>query len=142
MNEVTTASAPRCFRCGQVMRASDVQGRYVCPDEAEESHDQRKDNKWHPYAERMSKLAESFPALGRWKMPPGVRPWDPAALLEQHGSMSHGEQLVVRFLIGVWGGGAEALWNMKPFDFFEAWGCWDDEQRAAFVAWARAPFWP
>jgi hypothetical protein len=95
----------------------------------------------HPYAVRMSALAASFPALNRWGNRHGIRPWDPEALAAQVGVMSHGEACVARFLLGVWTG-TGSYPNVAPFDYFEAMGCWDREQREAFVAWTREPFWP
>jgi hypothetical protein len=95
----------------------------------------------HPYAERMSLLAESFPALRRWGSTPGVRPWDPERLARASGTMSHGEQCAARFVLGVWTG-TGSFPGVQPFDFFEAMGVWDEEQRDACIAWMQAPFWP
>ncbi len=94
----------------------------------------------HPYAERMSRLAESFPALSRGNVP-GVRPWDPKALARAIGALSHGEACAARFVLGVWTGDGKYP-RVRAFDLFEAMGCWDREQIAAMVAWLEAPFWP
>jgi hypothetical protein len=94
----------------------------------------------HPYAERMSRLAESFPALSRGNVP-GVRPWNPKALAKAMGVLSHGEACAVRFVLGVWTGTGKYP-GVRPFDLFEAMGVWDSDQVEAAVAWMQAPFWP
>jgi hypothetical protein len=92
----------------------------------------------HPYAERMSRLAESFPAL---RGMPGVRPWDQDRLARNVPGRSHGEQCAARFVLGVWSGDGRYP-EVEPFDFFEAMCVWDAENRSAVAAWMRAPFWP
>lgn len=102
------------------------------------------DQSSHPYGERMSRLAESFPALNRWEKIAGIRPWDPMLFASQIGKMSHGEQCAARFVLAVWTGGRKFAFarGIKPFDLFEAMGVWDREQVAAMVAWCKEPFWP
>ena len=100
----------------------------------------------------MSKLALSFPSLGR---APGADPWDADAFLRWLSStgLSHGEQLAARFVLGVWNPANK--WtelatedkfpfpeNAARFDLFEALGVWDRAHIAAVLAWIDAPFWP
>jgi hypothetical protein len=98
----------------------------------------------HPYAERMTALALSFPCLallhqaGRLS---GIRPWRPGILAEQIGPLSHGEQCAIRFVLGIWSGNG-AFPGIVPFDFFEAMGTWDEDNREAARAWMAQPFWP
>lgn len=33
------------------------------------------------------------------------------------------------------------VWNVGPFSLHDAFGVWDDQHRAAFVAWAKNPWW-
>ena len=33
------------------------------------------------------------------------------------------------------------VWQVGPFDVMAALGTWDDAHRAAFAAWAAAPWW-
>ena len=35
----------------------------------------------------------------------------------------------------------EKLDRSRAYDIMEALGCWDNEHRAAFVAWAAEPWW-
>lgn len=91
----------------------------------------------HPYADRMSELAHSFPSLRKM---PGVNLWDPVRLARRVGTMSHGEQCAARFVLGVWAGGHYP--RIRRFDLMEAMGCWDQEHQEACAAWIRAPFWP
>lgn len=87
---------------------------------------------------RITLLAESFHCL-RGK--PGVRPWDPLKLNRWGKSgASHGEKCAVRFILSVWN--PYHRWTIGKFDFQDAMGVWDDEIRAAFVAWCRSPWWP
>jgi hypothetical protein len=53
--------------------------------------------------------------------------------------LSHGELVTARFLLAVWNPGHE--WRFGRFDMMEAIAVWDDRYRAAFIAWARDPFW-
>lgn len=89
----------------------------------------------HPYAERMSQLAESFPAL-RGK--PGVRPWEPGVLNRWIGMASSGEQHCARFVLYVWD--QYYHWRGGRFDLIEACNVLDDMNRAAIIAWLRAPW--
>jgi hypothetical protein len=95
----------------------------------------------HPYAERMSQLAESFPALNRWGNIPGIRPWNPHVLAKAVSTMSHGEACAARFVLAVWSGKSKFP-GVRAFDLFEAMGVWDSEQVEAAIAWMQAPFWP
>lgn len=79
--------------------------------------------------ERMSRLAESFPTL---EGQPGVRPWDPTRFADQEDQGS-GHRAAVQFVLHVWN-------TANPFDI-EAFASWDSAHRAAFVAWAKDPWW-
>jgi hypothetical protein len=88
---------------------------------------------------RMSALAESFHSLaGR----PGVRPWDPDKLdrAAAKGGWTGAEVDAARFVLDVWN--SHASWAVGRFNFFQAYGRWDEQNRAAFLAWARDPWWP
>jgi hypothetical protein len=93
-------------------------------------------------AARMSALALSFPELARHGSPaPGVDPWDPAALEEWSCGPTPGSGALAaaRFVLGVWNVRAE--WRCGPFTLAD-FGAWDLAHREAFLAWARAPWWP
>lgn len=100
----------------------------------------------HPYSEKMSALAESFPTLLAAGYA-GIRPWDPLAL-DAHRGEAHGERCAIQFLLSVWNPETSAApkkrdrWKHGGFDLQEALGVWDDQHRAAFLAWASAPWWP
>jgi len=90
---------------------------------------------------KMSELATSFPTLAGGV--PGVLPWDAEALEEWAAgpAPSHGGLCAARFVLSVWNGCTDD-WRCGRFDAMEALGCWDNQHRAAFVAWASDPWWP
>ena len=94
-------------------------------------------------AERITKLAESFPTLRGVK---GVRPWDPILLERQLGSpaRTHASGQAILFVLSVWNTGFTSgtvdLFE-KPFDMHSALMAWDDNHLAAFQAWASNPWW-
>jgi len=88
--------------------------------------------------QKMEALALSFPSLGRaW----GVSPWNVDEFAEWAAgpAPSSGMRCTARFVLSVWNPYHE--WACGPFDLTEALRCWDDDHRAAFIAWARAPWW-
>lgn len=101
--------------------------------------------------ERFAALALSFPAL---EGAPGVHPWDPIELLRWSLPASHGERVVVQFLLGVWNPGTN--WELEArrrhiidsrsvyprFDLFEAVNILDESNLAALRAWLEDPFFP
>lgn len=105
--------------------------------------------------ERMSLLALSFPILRR-DAESAVVPWDAEALDRWacSGGATSGSLLAARFVLSVWD--PETEWECMRdhnhnrsgmsrhvgFQLHRALGVWDNEQRAAFVAWAREPWWP
>lgn len=73
---------------------------------------------------------------------PGVFLWD-ANTLDRWAAetpVSHGELLTAQFLLAVWD--AATPWRCGRFELMEAMRVWDDRHRAAFLAWAKAPWWP
>ena len=92
--------------------------------------------------ERMRRFLRSFPAL---KHAPGVEPFDPLKLdAWAAGPCSHGERCTAQFVLNVWTHSSvtDEMWSCGPFDVLEALAVWDEPQRAAFLAWARDPWWP
>lgn len=97
--------------------------------------------------ESMSRLAEAFDVLeGR----PGVRPWD-IDQLHTHALLdgtSESTRHAIRFVLDVFNSQAidvldrEADKELGHFRSVEALAGWDAGNRAAFVAWASAPWWP
>ena len=89
---------------------------------------------------RMEDLAISFPAL---EGAPGTLPWDAeafdrwAATSPEPGS---GALHAARFVLAVWND--RAPWKAGSFQAISALGTWDGEHRAAFLAWAQAPWFP
>ncbi len=84
-------------------------------------------------ADRVTLLADSFPAL---RKAPGVAPWDEKKFVRwMKSGVSHGELCAARFVLSVWN-----HYDYK-FDMHEAMGVWDNDNLAAFVAWAKAPWW-
>lgn len=111
-------------------------------------------------AERFVELCQDFPALQGAPVPfitgAGVEPWDVSRFMVWACSgLSHGEGCAARFVLSVWN--PETDWvkqarlegialrrasSLKRFDVHEAMGVWDRKNRAAFLAWAKEPFWP
>lgn len=87
--------------------------------------------------DRMLLLAASFPTLR------GVlERWDPQALdaFTCGPAPGSGAFHAARFVLSVFN--AKAEWQCGRFDLHRALWSWDAEHRAAFMAWARAPWWP
>lgn len=89
--------------------------------------------------DRMATLAQSFPTL---RDAPGIQPWDPERLdtWAVGPAPGHGAFCAARFVLAVWNSTDE--WQCGTFDVMEALACWDREHRAAFLEWAREPWWP
>ena len=108
-------------------------------------------------------LARNFHSLRSWKL----EPWDALAFRSMIPGRSHGEKCAARFVLAVWNTGTDwddpqlvAEWvketgaseqtlgwdplTMKvgKFDVVDALGVWDDDNRAAFIEWAKDPIWP
>lgn len=86
----------------------------------------------------MSALAGAFHALRHGA--PGVDPWDPDALWAwlDEGTASTYELASAHFVLAVFDPRGPA----GPFDAMAALAGWDRANRAAFVEWAREPWWP
>ena len=87
----------------------------------------------------MTELAKAFHSL-RQKNPPGIEPWDPDELfssLKQNAASRH-ELNCAHFILTVWDSGGPA----GTFDAMAAPAGWDRAHRAAFIEWAREPWWP
>lgn len=87
----------------------------------------------------MSDLAAGFPTLER---APGVRPFDPEALDAWAAGPVPGAGALhaARFMLTLWNN--RVAWSAGPFDAVEALAAWDQAHRAAFLRWARSPWWP
>lgn len=88
-------------------------------------------------------LIQEFPVMGA-KL--GATP-EPETLAQLYASASHGEQLIISFLLAVWGGeNMGEVWQedygVAPFDFIEATMILSSENLQPVLAWARNPFWP
>ena len=94
--------------------------------------------------EAMSRLAEAFHVLDGV---PGVRPWDAVQLrgwLE--GSNRSSSRHAALFVLNVWNPNSvdhpKDPHPWPPFDVHDAWQCWDNDNRGAFLGWAETPWWP
>ena len=88
---------------------------------------------------KMAAFARTFLSTSQ---APGVLLWD-ANTLDRWAAetpASHGELLTARFLLAVWD--PENEWRCGRFDVMEALRVSDARHRAAFLAWARDPWWP
>lgn len=61
---------------------------------------------------------------------------NPEAIKNALPSMSHGEQIMLKFFLSVW------LHKDQGFDFIEAANILDDEQVRVVTEWMAEPFWP
>ena len=91
------------------------------------------------YGARMSALALSFPSL---RQADGIAPWEPELFARwvRAGSAGHGATCAGQFVLSVWN--LSTRWRGGRFDLHEALAIWDADHRTAFLAWARAPWWP
>ncbi|MBX9622564.1 MAG: hypothetical protein K2X82_02005 [Gemmataceae bacterium] len=94
---------------------------------------------------RIQALARSFPALSGAPgvILPGIDPWDPDRLDAWAGEMvahqAWGRRSAALFILSVWDN--DQTWASGRFDPVWAMGKWADGDRAAFAAWAAAPWW-
>ena len=117
-----------CLRCGYARRSHGIAD--ACPNPAH----------GHPRAADLAALAMSFPSLTRaW----GAQPFNPYHLAAWgQAEASSGALHCVRFMLTVWSGQAHLEpFEVGPFDAVRALQGWDNGNRAAFAAWARAPWW-
>lgn len=93
--------------------------------------------------ERMTDLQRSFPALAA-AFDPAPEPFDAMELDKWTRGKSHGEKCAASFVLSVWHGGNGSTWpyRTRRFHLHEALGVWDESNHAAFLAWARDPWWP
>lgn len=93
-------------------------------------------------AAAMTELARAFHSL-RALDPPGVSPWDPTALLRwvESSSASRHELDCAHFVLSVWNL-VDTEQAIGPFRAMRALAGWDRPHRAAYVEWAREPWWP
>ena len=72
--------------------------------------------------------------------------WDVDVWMALARPWSHGEKCAAAFVAHVWNPShaasqARTLHHWR-FDVIEAFGVWDLDNRAAFIAWAQNPYWP
>lgn len=101
--------------------------------------------------ERFEQLVRSFPTL-RHVSAELFRPWDAVRFAQLFRSASGGEKDAALFVLSVWNPTtdwrklAKLARDRSPtggfFDVHRALGNWDFENCAAFLAWARDPWWP
>lgn len=101
----------------------------------------------------MEELARTFPSSETFGNL--VSPWDALELLKMLCSQgwSHGERATAQFLLSVWSPGTDWVElarehgfeypeSAETFELHDALGVWDRPHRAAFLAWAKEPWWP
>jgi hypothetical protein len=89
----------------------------------------------------IKELARTFPSLAELEM------FQPDAHFDgdemdafRSGVLCHGGKCAFQFIASVWNPTAKR--KCGKFDLHDAMSVWDDEHRAAFVAWATDPWWP
>jgi hypothetical protein len=93
------------------------------------------------YRARMVLLCQTFhPLRGR----PGTNPWEPEALIRslRRDDWTPASADCATFVLSVWNAEIGRERPALRFNFAEAFGRWDQQNRDAFLAWAHAPFWP
>lgn len=93
-------------------------------------------------ADRVSRfraLCRSFPTL---QSAPGIEPWDAEALDQwaDGPACAPACRHAAAFVLAVWS--PWKWWRVGPFQVVKAIQEWDEQHRAAFAAWAEAPWWP
>lgn len=91
-----------------------------------------------PAAVRMTRLAESFRSL---EYKPGIRPWNAAALADwvRRGEATQAQAQAAAFVLEI--ANMSAVWDGVPSSkMHDAASVWSKEDRAAFAAWAQAPW--
>lgn len=103
--------------------------------------------------DEMSALCASFPTL---RGVPGTAPWNQTEFAHWASgpAPSRAMRLAAAFVLSVWNGCTPddgGWWNgslgddefhVGRFDVVDAFGVWDANHQAAFVAWCRKPFFP
>jgi hypothetical protein len=91
-------------------------------------------------------LCESFHSL---RGAPGTHPWNQHTFATwASGGKTDAERQAAAFVLSVWNGNNLApWWSKKPFrvsvfDATLACAIWDEQNRAAFIAWCNDPFYP
>lgn len=88
---------------------------------------------------RMTSLATSFPTL---RNADGVYPFDARRLsrwCRTSPATTSASRHAARFVLAVWN--ATTKWSCGRFDAVDALATWDGEHRAAFLEWAKRPWW-
>ena len=88
-------------------------------------------------AQSIEELAGSFPSLRQAPL----LPWD-ATEFDQWAAEDARSPMAffaAQFVLEVWDAGVD--WDCGPFDLMDAMFSWDEPHRAAFLAWAKAPWW-
>ena len=89
--------------------------------------------------QRFEKLVMSFPSMYQ---KPGTKPWDALEFDDWASSpgATPGMKCTAKFLLCVWD--PRTNWTTGPFNFIEAMQTWDPAHHAAFMLWAKNPWWP
>jgi hypothetical protein len=92
----------------------------------------------------LREISESFPCLRGGMIAHCFHngEFKPSVLGEDLRSWSHGEQQACRFLLTLWCSSSTAKRRGWLFNPLEALTVWDMGNRAAYVAWCRAPIYP
>ena len=86
--------------------------------------------------QQFRELIESYPfAKGYWDFEDGIVDID--QIKKRIGVYSHGEQIILRFLVAVWMGE-----NELNFDIIEAASVLDSVDIERVCDWMKNPFWP
>lgn len=91
-----------------------------------------------PLHPRLRDLALTFPAM-RWADDRHLETLE--SLAEYAKVAGHGVRCACQFVLSVWNPQCLEPLGLPAFDIHEAMGCWDPQMRAAFVVWARDPWW-
>ena len=94
---------------------------------------------------KMVHLLSSFPSMPCKK----VREWncdfltEPGGLIDIYRPSSSGQKRAIEFCLNVWNQDTDwTEFGYQNFNFASAFGTWDDAHKAAFLAWAKDPFFP
>lgn len=105
---------------------------------SEPSTDQAAQRERAPRMARLRAMCSSFPAL---EGAPGIEPWEPDVLDEWAAGPDgeSGARHAAAFVLELWD--SRARWRVGVFEFVVAMRQWDEQNRQAFLAWAKTPWW-
>jgi hypothetical protein len=97
-------------------------------------------------SQRMWMLAHSFPTLQRWEMDHAGEDFDGSQIQRalREPWVTDASRHALMFIGDIWNSDGRDEWppRLRNSTVVDAFRTWDDEHRAAALAWFRDPWWP